>query len=124
MRSFTERSSLAIGAVGVVVVSTVVIGALQYQNLPVVNQAKTYSAQFADAGGLLTGATVEVSGYPAGRVSSIELDGATVLVRFSVDKNIRMGRPPRRLSRRKACWARKCLRCSPRAKASWTRPSR
>lgn len=91
MRSFTERSPLAIGAVGVVIVSTVVIGALQYQNLPVVNQVKTYSAHFADAGGLLTGATVEVSGYPAGRVSSIELDGATVLVRFSVDKNIRMG---------------------------------
>ncbi|MGV0642630.1 MCE family protein [Mycolicibacterium sp. XJ879] len=91
MRSFTERSQLAIGAVGVVVVSAVVIGALQYQNLPVVNQVKTYSAHFADAGGLLTGATVEVSGYPAGRVSSIELDGAAVLVRFSVDKNIRMG---------------------------------
>lgn len=91
MRSFTERSQLAIGAVGVGVVSAVVIGALQYQNLPVVNQVKTYSAHFADAGGLLTGATVEVSGYPAGRVSSIELDGAAVLVRFSVDKNIRMG---------------------------------
>ncbi|CAJ1508162.1 MCE family protein [[Mycobacterium] burgundiense] len=91
MRSFTERSPLAIGAVGVVVVSAVVVGALQYQNLPLVNQVKTYSAHFADAGGLLSGATVEVSGYPAGRVSSIELDGAAVLVRFSVDKNIRMG---------------------------------
>lgn len=91
MRSFTERNPLAIGAVGVVVVSAVVLGALQYQNLPVVNQVKSYSAHFADAGGLLTGATVEVSGYPAGRVSSIELDGAAVLVRFSIDKNIRMG---------------------------------
>ena len=91
MRSFTERSPLMIGVIGVAVVSAVVIGALQYQNLPVVNQVKTYSAYFADAGGLFTGATVEVSGFPAGRVSSIELDGAAVLVRFSVDKNIRMG---------------------------------
>jgi phospholipid/cholesterol/gamma-HCH transport system substrate-binding protein len=91
MRSFTERSPLLIGAIGVAVVSAVVIGALQYQNLPVVNHVETYSAYFADAGGLFTGATVEVSGFPAGRVSSIELDGAAVLVRFSVDKNIRMG---------------------------------
>jgi phospholipid/cholesterol/gamma-HCH transport system substrate-binding protein len=91
MKSFAERSPLVIGAIGIAVVSTLVIGALQYQNLPVVNQVKTYSAYFADAGGLFTGATVEVSGYPAGRVSSIELDGAAVLVRFSVDKNIRMG---------------------------------
>jgi phospholipid/cholesterol/gamma-HCH transport system substrate-binding protein len=91
MKSFSERSPLAIGAVGIVVVSAVVLGALQYQNLPVVNQVKSYSAYFADAGGLLTGATVEVSGYPAGRVSAIELDGASVLVHFSVDKNIRMG---------------------------------
>ena len=91
MKSFAERSPLVIGAIGIAVVSTLVVGALQYQNLPVVNQVKTYSAYFSDAGGLFTGATVEVSGYPAGRVSSIELDGAAVLVQFSVDKNIRMG---------------------------------
>ncbi|UXA18974.1 MCE family protein [Mycobacterium sp. SMC-4] len=91
MRSFTERSPLVIGAVGVLIVSAVVVGALQYQKLPLVNQVRSYSAQFADAGGLLTGATVEVSGYPAGKVSSIELDGEVVLVGFRIDKNIRVG---------------------------------
>ncbi|MGK2854705.1 MAG: MCE family protein [Microbacteriaceae bacterium] len=91
MKSFAERSPLVIGIVGAVGVAVVVTGALQYQNLPLVNQVNSYSAEFADAGGLFTGATVEVSGYPAGRVSSIELDGAVVLVRFTVDKNIRMG---------------------------------
>mgnify|MGYP001156541727 CR=1 FL=1 len=91
MKSFAERSPLAIGIVGAAAVSAVVVGALQYQNLPLVNQVNSYSAYFADAGGLFTGATVEVSGYPAGRVSDIELDGAAVLVRFTVDKNITMG---------------------------------
>ncbi|RDH80050.1 MCE family protein [Mycolicibacterium moriokaense] len=91
MKSFSERSPLVIGVVGLSVVSLAVVGALQYHNLPAVNRVTTYSAYFADAGGLLTGATVEVSGYPAGRVSSIELDGAAVLVQFSVDRNIRMG---------------------------------
>jgi phospholipid/cholesterol/gamma-HCH transport system substrate-binding protein len=91
MRSFTERSPLMIGAIGITVVAAIVTGALQYQKLPLLNQDKTYSAYFADAGGLFTGATVEVSGFPAGKVSGIELDGAQVLVRFSVDKHIRMG---------------------------------
>ena len=91
MKSFAEHNPLVIGIVGAAVVSLAVVGALQYQNLPVVNQVNTYSAYFADAGGLFTGATVEVSGYPAGRVSGIELDGAAVLVRFTVDKNIAMG---------------------------------
>lgn len=91
MKSFAERSPLVIGIVGAVGVAVIVTGALQYQNLPLVNQVNSYSAHFADAGGLFTGATVEVSGHPAGRVSGIELDGAAVLVRFTVDKNIRMG---------------------------------
>ncbi len=91
MKPFAERSPLVIGIIGAVGVAVVVTGALQYQNLPLVNQVNSYSAEFADAGGLFTGATVEVSGYPAGRVSSIELDGAVVLVRFTVDKNITMG---------------------------------
>ncbi|GAB3216477.1 virulence factor Mce family protein [Mycolicibacterium hippocampi] len=91
MKSFAERSPLVIGIVGAVGVAVIVTGALQYQNLPLVNQVNSYSAHFADAGGLFTGATVEVSGHPAGRVSGIELDGAVVLVRFTVDKNIRMG---------------------------------
>ncbi len=91
MRPFAERSPLVIGIIGAVGVAVVVTGALQYQNLPLVNQVNSYSAEFADAGGLFAGATVEVSGYPAGRVSSIELDGAVVLVRFTVDKNITMG---------------------------------
>jgi len=91
MKSFTERNPMVIGAVGVALVAAVVVAALEYQNLPLVGHGKTYSAYFADAGGLLSGADVEVSGFPAGRVSDIELDGAQVLVRFSVDRNVRMG---------------------------------
>ncbi len=55
MKSFAERNPLVLGSIGVAVVSVLVIGALQYQNLPLVNQVRTYSAYFADAGGLFTG---------------------------------------------------------------------
>ena len=67
------------------------MGALQYQKLPFFNQGNDVAAYFADAGGLRTGNGVEVSGYPVGKVSSIELDGRGALVKFKVGKNIRLG---------------------------------
>jgi phospholipid/cholesterol/gamma-HCH transport system substrate-binding protein len=91
MKTFSERSPLVIGAVGVAAVLTLVLGALNYQKLPFVNQTNEYSAYFADAGGLHTGASVDVSGFPVGKVSSIELEGPGVLVTFSLDKDVFLG---------------------------------
>lgn len=91
MKTFTERNPIVVGAVGVAITVGVVVGALNYGNLPFVNANRHYSAYFAEAGGLLTGAAVQVSGFKAGEVTGIELDGARVLVTFDVDKNIRLG---------------------------------
>ncbi|CDO88931.1 mammalian cell entry protein [Mycobacterium triplex] len=91
MRSFGERNRLTIGAIGIVAIAGIVVAALQFQNLPLLDQGRSISAYFADAGGLRTDNTVEVSGYPVGKVSSIELDGPGVLVRFKVDDSIRLG---------------------------------
>jgi phospholipid/cholesterol/gamma-HCH transport system substrate-binding protein len=91
MKSFSERNPMIIGTVGLVAVVGVVLAALNFQKLPFLNQGKNVSAYFADAGGLRTGNGVEVSGYPLGKVSSIELDGPGVLVKFNVGKNIHLG---------------------------------
>ena len=91
MKSFSERNPLIIGTVGMVAIAGLVLAALNFQDLPFVNQGTDVSAYFADAGGLRTGNGVEVSGYPVGKVSSIELEGPGVLVKFNVGKNIRLG---------------------------------
>jgi phospholipid/cholesterol/gamma-HCH transport system substrate-binding protein len=91
MKSFSERNPLIIGVVGLALVAAMVSGALNYQRLPFLYQAKSYSAYFADAGGLLTGAGVQVSGFPAGKVSDVELDGNQVRVTFTVDNSVHMG---------------------------------
>jgi phospholipid/cholesterol/gamma-HCH transport system substrate-binding protein len=91
MKPFTERNPLVMGAIGLGLTAAVVAGALQYDKIPFINQNKDYSAYFAEAGGLTTGARVQVSGFQVGKVSSIELDGPRVLVKFTVDKNIRLG---------------------------------
>jgi phospholipid/cholesterol/gamma-HCH transport system substrate-binding protein len=91
MKSFSERNPMIIGAVGIAAVVAIALAALNYQKLPFLNQGNDYSAYFADAGGLFNGAGVEVSGYPVGKVSGIELDGPHVLVKFRIDKSIQLG---------------------------------
>ena len=114
MKTFSERSPLTIGLIGITAVVVIALGALNYQKLPFFSQGKSYSAYFADAGGLFTGAAVEVSGYPSGKVSSIELDGSRVLVKFWVDKNIHVGDRSEARIRAKSLLGTKVLEVLPR----------
>jgi phospholipid/cholesterol/gamma-HCH transport system substrate-binding protein len=117
MKSFSERNPMVIGTVGVVAVLSLVLAALNYQKLPFLNQAKDYAAYFTDAGGLRPGAAVDVSGFPAGRVSSIELDGPRVLIRFSVDKTIFIGDRTEAAIKTKSLLGSKVLDVIPRGEA-------
>lgn len=91
MKPFSERNQAVIGAVGLGVTAAIVLGAVNYNKLPFVNQGREYTAYFAEAGGLTDDAAVQVSGFKVGQVQSIELDGPQVLVTFTVDKDIRLG---------------------------------
>src|ERR1044072_7033104 len=91
MKPFSERNPFVLGAIGLSLTAAIVIVALEYDKIPFLNQTKEYSAYFAEAGGLTTGAGVQVSGLKVGQVSSIELDGPQVLVKFTADDDIRRG---------------------------------
>lgn len=91
VKSFSERNVVVIGTVGVVTVVTLALFSLYAPRMPFLRQGDTYSAYFADAGGLGSGAPVQVSGYPVGKVSSIELDATGVLVTFKIDSSIHLG---------------------------------
>ena len=91
MKTFAERNPVVIGAIGVAGLAVAAVVAINYQSLPFINQQNDYSAYFADAGGLIPNATVQVSGSNVGRVRSISLDGSRVLVTFSVDDDIQLG---------------------------------
>jgi phospholipid/cholesterol/gamma-HCH transport system substrate-binding protein len=91
MKPFRERNPIIIGSVGLAATVAVVLAALQYDKLPFISTSKTYSAYFAEAGGLKGNADVQVSGYRAGQVSDIKLDGPTVLVTFKIADDIRLG---------------------------------
>ena len=90
MKPFSERNLFLIGAIGLLVTIGIVVGAVQYDKLPIF-QGKEYSGYFAEVGGLTTDDDVQVSGFTVGKVKSIELDGPRVLIKFTVDRKIRLG---------------------------------
>lgn len=91
MKPFSDRNQFVIGAVGIGATAAIVLGSVNYQSLPFVETGREYTAYFAEAGGLNPDAAVQVSGFKVGQVRSIELDGPQVLVKFTVDKGIRLG---------------------------------
>lgn len=82
---------MTIGIVGLVLAATVALSALQFEKLPFIRSGATFTAHFVDAGGLETGSDVEVAGVKSGTVEKIGVDGAEVLVRFTVDESIVLG---------------------------------
>ncbi|QLY31540.1 MCE family protein [Nocardia huaxiensis] len=87
-----QRSPLInIGVVGIVLVVTICLTALQFDRLPFVRAGAEFNAYFADAGGLLPGDPVQVAGVRTGRVEEVELDGPKVKVRFTLDESIVLG---------------------------------
>ncbi|KZS70162.1 MAG: MCE family protein [Mycobacterium pseudokansasii] len=122
MKSFSERNPLVVAVVGLVVVAAAVLAALTYSRLPFVKAGRDYSAYFAEAGGLQTGTTVQVSGLKAGKVNGIALDGPKVLVSFEVDKHIRLGDRTEAAIKTKSVLGARILEITPRGEGRLTGP--
>lgn len=114
VKSFTERSPLAIGAIGIAVSLAIVAAAVNYDKLPFLWSERTYHAEFAEAGGLAAGDAVQVSGFRVGQVSSVELDGNTVLVTFDVADDVNLGDRTEAAIKTKSVLGSKVLELTPR----------
>ncbi|WP_163750069.1 MCE family protein [Mycolicibacterium helvum] len=114
MKPFQDRNLFVIGTVGVVAISAIGFGVLNYDKLPFVAAQKSYAAYFAEAGGLTSGAAVQVSGFKVGKVESISLDGARVLVQFQVDDDVRLGDRTEAAVKTKSLLGSKILDITPR----------
>jgi phospholipid/cholesterol/gamma-HCH transport system substrate-binding protein len=114
VKSFKERSPYAVGAIGIALVGTAVLVSLNYTTLPVLSGKTDYTAYFAEAGGLIEGATVQVSGYAVGKVESVDLDVNRVLVKFDVDSGVRLGDRTEAAIKTKSLLGSKILEVVPR----------
>jgi phospholipid/cholesterol/gamma-HCH transport system substrate-binding protein len=122
MKLFSERNPLVVGAIGVALTVGAVIFGVQYRNLPFVHSVRHFSAYFADAGGLSPGSDVQVSGFRVGAVSSVDLDGQRVLVRFDVDRSVELGDRTEAAVKTKSLLGAKVLAISPRGEGSLSQP--
>jgi phospholipid/cholesterol/gamma-HCH transport system substrate-binding protein len=122
MKSFSERNPLVLCAVGVAVTAAVLVGALNYDKVPFINQNRHYSAYVADAAGLIPGSAVQVSGFRVGQVESLDLDGARILVKFNVDKSIPLGDRTEAAIKTKSLLGAKIFEVTPRGSGSLDGP--
>lgn len=122
MKPFAERKPFVIGATGILGSVAIVVIALQYNNIPLINGANQYSAYFAEAGGLKSGAAVQVAGLRVGEVSSVDLDGARVLVRFKVDDEVHLGDRSEAAIKTKSLLGAKILDINSRGDGDLTQP--
>lgn len=86
-----ENDPVRTGIFGIALVACLVLVSFGYTGLPFWPQGKDYEAYFTDAGGITPGNDVNVSGIKVGKVGSVELSGASALVKFTVDRKVRVG---------------------------------
>jgi phospholipid/cholesterol/gamma-HCH transport system substrate-binding protein len=122
LKPFSERNPLVVGGVGVAATLGVVLLSLTYDRLPFIPHGKDYSAYFAEAGGLQPDDQVRVSGYRVGEVSSVDLDGSRVLVKFHVADGIRLGDRTEAAVKLKNVLGSKSLELSPRGTGELSGP--
>lgn len=84
MKSFRERNPFVLGVVGSVVLAAVLTATFNFDNLPIVGNGTTYSADFSEAAGLQSSDEVRIAGIKVGEVESVDLDVDHVLVKFKV----------------------------------------
>lgn len=123
MKFYTQRQLAIIGAIGVAVVAALVLGALEYDKLPIFTvQKKEYSAYFADSNGVDTKAAVQVSGLQVGVVTGVDLDGARVRITFNADKSVRLGDRTEAAIKAKSLLGAKVLEITPRGNGQLSGP--
>jgi phospholipid/cholesterol/gamma-HCH transport system substrate-binding protein len=122
MKPFSERNPLRIGAIGAGIIFALILLSVNYDELPFFSKGATYSAYFAEAGGLMSGNVVQVSGFRVGQVSSVELDGPRVLVKFDVANNIRLGDRTEAAIKLKTLLGTKILEVTPRGDGTLSGP--
>jgi phospholipid/cholesterol/gamma-HCH transport system substrate-binding protein len=122
MKSFRERNPIMIGAVGVGLTAGLMLLALNYDKLPFINRTTSYSAYFAEAGGLNAGAPVQVSGFRVGDVESVKLDHARVLVTFNVADNVHIGDRSEAAIQTKSLLGSKIIEVTPRGDGEQSGP--
>jgi phospholipid/cholesterol/gamma-HCH transport system substrate-binding protein len=84
VKHLREYPPVVVGLVSAVVLTGLILGALNYTSLPLINHTVTVRADFANSGGLTSDDIVTVAGVRVGRITKVALDGDQVQVTLAV----------------------------------------
>jgi phospholipid/cholesterol/gamma-HCH transport system substrate-binding protein len=91
MLKYRGKQLIRAGFMGVVLAILVIGVGLAPERLMSWATAIRYQAQFADAGGVVVGNDVVISGIKVGAVSDVSLQGRNALVTFTIDGSVPLG---------------------------------
>jgi phospholipid/cholesterol/gamma-HCH transport system substrate-binding protein len=90
VKPLAERNQIVVGAIALVAVLLVSVGAFFAEDLRFLGGGTGYRAHFVESAGLVPGDQVQVAGVQVGEVTDVRLDRGRVLVHFRVD-GVRVG---------------------------------
>ena len=105
---------------GIALIACLVLVSFGYTSLPFWPQGKTYQGYFADAGGIMPGNDVTVSGIRVGKVTKVALAGASAKVSFTIERKVRVGDQSLAAIRTDTVLGEKALSVSPAGAGSVT----
>src|SRR5262245_40292701 len=91
MLKYRGTKLIRAGFLGVVLAILIIVVGLAPEKLSSWATTVRYQALFADAGGLIAGNDVTISGMKAGSVTSVALQGRNAVVTFAVDAAVTLG---------------------------------
>jgi phospholipid/cholesterol/gamma-HCH transport system substrate-binding protein len=82
MKPMSRRNPIGIAFAGLAILAVIALLTFFSGDLPVIGGGTTYTAYFAEAGGLQPGNEVRIAGVVVGHVTGVSLDGGKVAVTF------------------------------------------
>lgn len=113
MKSFRERSPLAVTVITIAVLTLVGLAAFFSDRLPIIGLGAPHHADFAEAAGLRPEDEVLVAGVKVGEVTSVDLEGDHVRVTFR-SRGVRIGEQSRASIKIRTLLGAKYLELEPR----------
>ena len=91
MKKFVDFNPKIVFMVAAIIGAILILIALNFSKLPLINNYTSYTARFANNASLKSGGIVSIAGVKVGTITGLKLDGNSVLISFKVNSGTKFG---------------------------------